>query len=613
MNCPNCGANNAPGAKFCVGCGSNLAAASQQNAQQYTQQQNVQQRPQQQNVQQHPQQQNVQQSAPVAKAPKAKVDFGAVKNQLTGIGSSVSAKVKSLMSNKLALAGVAGGLALLVILIVVCSILGGGNGFNKVKSTILIQNTDKNEYSVIVNKKVLSTTIESESGEPTLISSADGSTAAILTEEGELFVVSGKKLKDVADDVKNVAISLNGKYLAYTTRGEKDEEITLHHCKVSNTKSEEISDEIIGISDFAISPNGKSVAYFVAGGEEGDPDELMFFNGKKSTKVADDGGTLFGLSDGGKEIYVGILEKDEEEEEPKDDSDEEYDADAYAEAASTSSSQNTLYAYTKNGDRTSLGSYVVGWTSGSFIFFNDDHRQVMFTNEEGKTYISNKGKKPDGKASSDRLEMLIPTGSAAKYCNTTGTFTYPVSNLFNQVYQTSDSSVWLIKKNADKSVKLVSKATNASIDESGDYVYYNYDGEELRCIKISHGEKASEKYKTIIEDYAPSSYYVTSNRKFVYYTEKDSVYSVNGKKGGVPKEISEDVEGSITLSGKDIMYYITDGDLYACSNGKKGKKVASDVDSVITYATGYTYATSDDAIYGTTGAKKPKKLTDIDT
>lgn len=594
MNCPNCGANNAPGAKFCVGCGSNLAAASQQNAQQYTQQQNV------------------QQPAPVAEPKKAeapKVDFGAVKNQLSGIGSSIAAKIKPLLSNKLVLAGVAGGLALLVILIVVCSILGGGNGFNKVKTTILLEQTGKNEYSVIVNKKVLSTTIESEGSEPDLFTSADGSAAAILTDEGELFVVTGKKLKEVADDVKNCDISLNGKYLAYTTKAEDEEEITLHYCKVSNAKSEEISDEIAGTGDFTIAPNGKSVAYFVAGDED-EPDELMYFNGKKSTKVADDGGTLYGMSNGGKEIYVGIGEKVEVDEEDIDVEDYE-DYEDYEDLIDGGTKwEYTMYAYDKKGERTNLGTY--NNSLYSYIYFNDDHRQIMFTNEEGKTYIANKGKKPDEKSSSDQLYLLVPDNSGSSYSNVTRTITYPVSSLYNQVYQTSGNAVWLIKKNANKSVKLVAKASNVQIDASAEYVYYNYDGEELRCIKISHGEKASEKYKTILEDEAPSTYHVTSDRKFVYFVDEDSVYSVNGKKGGVPKEIAEDLESSITLSGKDVMYYISDGDLYACSNGKKGKKVASEVNSVGTAATGYTYAFGDDAVYGTTGAKKPKKLVDID-
>ncbi|MBQ9761829.1 MAG: hypothetical protein IJV82_01990 [Oscillospiraceae bacterium] len=573
MNCPNCGASNAPGAKFCVGCGANIAAQQnpQQNTQQNSQQQYVQQ--QQQYVQQ--QQQYVAPQQPAPKKAGSKVNAGAIKAQMAGVLGPIGSKVKSIFSNKMVLFGAIGCVAVLLVLAIVCAIFGGNNGFIEQKSSITVQKTDKEEYSVIVNKKVLSTTIDSKSA-PQWRTSLDGKNAAILSSEKELYGVSGKKIKEIASDVIDFKLSNNGKYVAYVTAETKDSKTvyTLHLAKVSSGKSKEISDDIGSNADYVISPDGKSVAYFVPASESGKKAELMYFKGKKSVEVSNDGGTLYGMSDNGKQIYVKI-----------------------------SGEGTNLYCYKKNGDREKLGELT-----GS-VGFNSKHTQVMFSGKDGKMYFSNKGKEAEKLVNDSSLNLVYPSGYSD--ANATGENTLPVTNLLKHVYSNNDNELWMIKKN-DKSTKLVSKATSAQLDASGKYVYYIYDGDELRCIKASHGDKASEKYKTIVKDDVSKNYVVTSNRKFVYFIYDGALYSVNGKKGGTPREITEDLSSvSLALSRKDRVYYIQDGDLYACSNGKKGSKVLSDVQAAVASGNGNVYAISDDTFYGTTGAKKLKKLCEL--
>lgn len=570
MICPNCGANNAPGAKFCVGCGGSLVAA-QQNAQQIPNQQiPKQQIPVQQSSQQYVPQQ------PVAEAPKAKkaskVNGGEVKARLASVLSPIGAKLKPLFSNKGLVFGVLGAIAAILVLVIICGIIGGNNGFIKQKADISVTKTDKDEYSIIVDKKVLSTKIESTS-EPTMQTSIDGKYAAIVSSKGELFTVSGKKVKEIADDVSSFKISSNGKYVAYVTSEKKDAKTvnTLFLAKVSNGKSTEISDEISGTS-YVISPNGKSVAYF-AQAEAGKKAELMLFKGKKSEEIDDNGGTLLGMSDNGKQIYVSV----------------------------TDEGKTNLYAYKKNGDKEKLGEY------SKLLHFNAKQTQVMFVGKEGKVYISTKGKSGE-KVSNDSISYLVtPYGYNGQET------VLPIENLYKKVYMNSDNELWMLKKN-DKSVKLVSKASSAQLDASGKYVYYVYNSEDLRCIKASHGDKASEKYKTIVDGDASSAYVVTSDRKLVYFLDGDTLCSVNGKKGGKAKEVADDVSilSGLALSGKDRVYYVMDGDLYCCSNGKKGSKIVSDIMFVGGSARGNVYAFSDDAIYGSTGAKKLKKICDIE-
>jgi len=261
-----------------------------------------------------------------------------------------------------------------------------------------------------------------------------------------------------------------------------------------------------------------------------------------------------------------------------------------------------MYSYNTKGDSTKLGGI-----DSSTVRFNDDHTQVMFYNE-GKSYIATKGKEAV-KASSDRLSLIIAPNASTFYDSTS--YTYPVSNMYNHVYTVSGESgysVWMIKKNADKNEKLVSKVSNVQLDASAEYLYYIYDNDELRVVKVSDGEKATERFTKLAEDV--EGYFVTSDRKYVYYGSDDSVYSVNGKKGGKSKTVCNDgVEGA-AMNGKDVFYYIMDGDLYATKNGKKGSKVISDISSVTNTSNGIVYASNEDAFFVSDGAKKPSKLMD---
>lgn len=547
MTCPKCGVENTPESKFCTGCGSPLSPVQEAPA-----------------ATEAP-------VAPVAPKTTSKsasgFDINELKDQLLDAVKPVVSKVKSLWANKKIRLGVIGAAALLLVLVVVCFALSGDNGYIKLEENIRCVQSEEGVYSVIVGKKVLKTTIESEGGIDSISHSMDGKVAAILTEEGDLYAVKGSKVTSIADDVLSYTLSVNGKGIAYSTRAEDNENTFLYLAKVSNGKSAKITDNL-SKSSFHTSPDGKSVAYFEAGSEE-DSHKLMLYKGKKRTEICDGEGTsLYGLSNNGKQIYVSIANEDSKD----------------------------LYAFNAKGKKTKLGSFA-----GS-VYFNDDHTQVMFRNEEGKTYISTKGKDAI-KATSNSLSLIIAPGSSS-----TGN-TYPVSNLYGHVYRSGDEA-HLIKKNKD--IKLVSKASDLQLDGSAEYLYYTYNNREVRYIKISKGERASERAKTIIG--TDVSFAVTADRKYVYFIDGGALMSVNAKHGGRPKQISDDIDVSagLAISNKDIVYYVVDDDLYAVSNGKRGRKVVGDVDYVTSSANGYVYATNDDSLFVSTGAKKPKKVLDRD-
>ncbi len=585
MKCPNCGTENASGVNFCVSCGSQLPieavntcpSCGTQNSPEVAFCVNC----------GMPLANGQQSNAPTKKS----FDLNAIKE-----------KVLPIVKNKFVLLG-AGAVVLVIILIsVISAIIGSDNGYIEVENAPHYYESDGKIY-ISSGDKLLKTTVPGKVADSG--ASMDGKYLYIKNDEGDLYIVNGSKVQKVASDVARVEMSVTGKGLLYTTKSEDDEgegETELFHY-VLGKKSVSVADG--KIARYAISPDGKTATYTLAD-DDNEKTPLYFFDGNKSTKIASSKLSLCGMSNGGKYIYV---------------------------TQTNDEGERTLYSYNKKGDKTKIGRI-----GGHAVCFNADHTQALFY-YDGKTYISEKGKEVDGCAKNKELSLIM-TENAYMFDSTYPAknkelslimtenaymfdSTYPVDNLYDHVYRSSDD-VWFIRKNSDKSVKLVSKANYLQLDSTASYLYYVYDSEKLRMIKISDGENASEKAITIVNEMV-STYVVTSDRDFVYYVYDEELYSVNGKNGKNVKKVSNDelddnyysseyysIEYDLYISGNDTVFYSIDGDLYASSNGKKGTKVLSDgeLEFVIN---GYVFATSEDeTIWWTTNSKKFKKLITIE-
>ncbi|MBQ3216019.1 MAG: PD40 domain-containing protein [Oscillospiraceae bacterium] len=581
MNCPVCGASNAPDSKFCCGCGNTLPAQSAApvpptvpvNPTGYG-------APVQQvsptgygaPVQQVPPTGYGQPVPPTGygappkppKAPKEKVniDFTEVKDRLVDTVKPVGTVAKGVWSNKKARIGIIAGALLLITLSILCAIFFGGNGYIEAEESIRMLRTGNNEYSIVVGNKVLDDTV---SDYDYLTRTMNGKVAA-FTNDGELYVVKDSKLKDIADDVVDYELSVNGEYIAYSTKDD-----ALYVAKTGDGKSEKICDDTEGNNyGFRISPDGKSIAY-----REGEAVKL--YRDKKSTEITDNKyASVYGLSNSGNQIYVSIYQDD----------------------------HHVLYSYNNKGDKTKLGEI------DELAGFNDSFSQVLFYND-GKTYIAKDGKEAN-KIHSSELE-LVPT----EKCDAHGD-AYPVSNLYDHVYYNGKNDVYLVKEK--DCIKLVSKASQLQLDGEAKYLYYIYDGREVRCIEIAKGEKASESAVTIVDE-SVAGYVVTSDRKYVYYLDGSylnlgniTLKCVDGKKGGKSTTIDDDINANVgfAISNQNRIYYVMDGDLYVVSNGKTGKKILSDIKSLSNTTHGDVYASDGDAWYGSTGDEKLKELVEID-
>lgn len=572
MNCPKCGASCAEGVKFCISCGTPIAQQAAPAAEPVAE----------------PVAASVEAPVAAAEAPakkKSGFSFGGVMSELKNICKPVASKIKPFLKNKLVLAGIAATVLLLVVLCVVSIAKSNDNGFIQLKKSVILVEGEE-EITVLINNKALKKTIKAD-GYSNVQQSLDGKITAFLAyEQGEdswdreydLYIVKGNKFKMVAEDVVDFELSVSGKGLAYSVvEDEDDRTYGLYLMKVGSKKGKEVTTDMCN-NNFVISPDGKSVAYYEAGDED-EPNELYFAKGKNGKKVTSKETELLGISNNGKYIYAICGEED--------------------------SSEANLYKFNKKGDRVKLGKI-----SDDDIMFNADHTQVMFFND-GKTYISNKGKDAI-KVANGELRIVGVPNSGAAYSDDA---TCPTDNLFNHVYTSYNEgsrSAILIKKNPDKNIKLASKVSGCTLDESGKYMYYLHDGEDLRVLKISHGNRAADKSKELAEDV--DNFVVTSDRKRVYYISDDTLYSVNGKKGGRAKTIqSDDLSYSLVLNSKDVLFYEVEGDIYACSNGRTGKKVMSDADLAMATANGIVFATDDDkAIHANKTGKKFKFLLNVE-
>ena len=571
MKCENCGTELAEDVKLCNACGTAL------------------------NAEPAPEKTTAEVSEVPAEttecpAPKKEKGPSKVKQALIGIVAKVKPVVTPVVEkcrpfvqkNKLWFVGGACLAILLITVLVIASACNTGNGYTPFEHAISAQVSEDGEVLIRYdNKKVIKTGIESTSITNRQLS-IDGNVLAFLTSEDALVVVKGKKATVVAEGVTEYILSVTGQGIAYVTEDE-DGEATLMLMKVGKKKATTVAEDF-NHSDFDLSPDGKSIAYFKYDSEN-DESDLMFFNGSKHKKIASNKVDLIGLSNKGKYIYVVA-----------------YDAE---------NNENTLYTYNTKGNKQKLGTCLdVAYA------FNEDHTQIMFydgeldweTGIEAKTYISTKGKEAK-RLSSSLARPIIPSGSLTYSVGDVGTI--PTDNLYNKTYtcyKDNQINIWFLKKNPDKSNKLISNVGDDYVlDASGKYLYYTNKENNLKVLKISHGDRASDKAKLIAEDV--DNFVVTSDRSRVYYISEDALYSVNGKNGKNKKTIAnEDVGYTLALNQKDICYYYVEGDVYACSNGKKGKMVVAEADDIDVSPNGIVYIETEDAMYASKTAKKPTKI-----
>lgn len=459
------------------------------------------------------------------------------------------------------------GCSFVIILLIVCAIISLTHK-RQVNILPYQQNVEvlsfKEKLYVAVDDTLLDTSIQAGKCQK-LSTSIDGNIAAFLTDNKELYLVTGQNLRKIADDVLHFEISSFGEGIAFAQKYAKQYALTLYD-PVEETRKE-ITTSLSGL-DFSLSPDGQSLAYYV---EKDKQEILMCYRNGQSSQICMDESDLVGLSNDGKYIYA---------------------------VCPNSDGTSGLYSFNSKGNANELGPV----TSISFKF-NHDHRQVMFYNN-GNTLISVNGE-PAVTASSYPLYLI--TAANSQSASDGNAITLPVTTLFDHIYTCSDgeaTSVWLIRKDTSKSEKIVSRVSGCTLDASAEYLYFIQDHSKLCMMNVENG---ISKIHTLSED--ADSYAVTGNRKRVYYTNDSSLYSTSGLKSAEPHLITSDFTGyNLVIGTSNTLYYLNGSDVYACKNGKQTTLVTPNASSLYSSSNNIVYIIGEDNVYIASTKKQPDKI-----
>ena len=245
MVCKNCGTENEQGAMFCANCGASLAEAA----------------------------------APAPESTPAEPAAPAQKKS----GNAPARKL---------IIGAAAAVIVLALLIALIASLSGGSKYPKVKDTIIPLEMN-GETVFVVNNKVIKDKLDG--GYRSSRTSTDGSKMAIKGDDDDytLYFVTTKGVKEVATEVGDYMLSLEGDTIAYIN---DDDE--LHLYQTGSKKDKKIDDDVVEI--YALSPDGKSVLYSV---DDGDESILMVSKANGKTYEVAKGASGVALSDNGKYVY----------------------------------------------------------------------------------------------------------------------------------------------------------------------------------------------------------------------------------------------------------------------------------------------------------------------
>lgn len=506
---------------------------------------------------------------------------------MQGMETAPAQKEKKPVNKKMA-----GLVAIILIVMCVIALMNSKPDYvtAKNKSILMLERDEDNVVAIFANGKILKMKHESANS---VQYSVDRTVACFINEDEEVIVVrNGKEIKTGVEEVSALVLSVYGDTFAYVEEAEYDDEArkTLGDLYLYDIKKGKKSDKIEGgvsPDSIVLSPNGKTVAF--TADWEYDEDEressckgYYSINGKEPKKIGNDAET-FAIADKAKYIYY--LDEDR------------------------------VYVKKKNKDE---GEKIATKASLSSFIVNEDLSQMILTVvEDGdvKTFMTEKGKKSDGKISGSSVSgPILPSDAMKKSLSSKsayGTFS-GVESLEELLYTEGDEKLSYLTKKGELETVLSSCRSCRIADDMESLVYLDKDGDLFKVTNFAKGGKKKE----ICKDTDAYSIYASGDLKYIYYVDDDELYCVKGKKA---KRVADEVGyiQCITPDGKGCYYTeeIEDDDdeavLYYVKKTGKSKEVVSAeyVDVSNYYGTLIAECGDDDEV--TFNLVKGKKLKEI--
>lgn len=390
------------------------------------------------------------------------------------------------------------------------------------------------------------------------------------SESSELYAITSKGAKVVAEDVETYMLSSLGDTLLYITY-----EGDLYVGEVSKPdKAKKIDSDVSFIN--ALSPDGSAFAYTCYDEDAEEPEAEVFIseNGKKGEKFGKKDSTVIGISDGAKYIY-----------------------------------------YTKTNDEGESSFYVNDTklageddSVGSAYAFNRDGSQLIFSvtddKDKTKTYIVNKAK-DKAEIEEGSLENILTPSGAIGY---SGSFpACNVSSFAKCAVMIGENYYYLknVKGDAEKLGEL-KNADSVKLLDDGETVIFIKNG-SLRTCDITKPSKAATEYES--EDDIVGFTCTSDGEDIFVRDENDTLYYVKGKSN--MKKIAEDVSRARAVKGGKVYFINEDDELFYAKKSGSSKKVIDDVAGIYYYEEADDVFTKTEDTYYSVSGKKAKKIFNI--
>ncbi len=425
--------------------------------------------------------------------------------------AAAPAKKQNFFKKHLKLICIIGIAAILIAAAIVACVLifGGSSQYVEPTNDIMVLYKKSDDVTYIVDgDSVYEKTID---GKAYLrLTSVDGEVALIMDEEDTLYIFDGK-LEKIVDDVGGGILSDNGSSVVYVDK----EDVLFFY---DGGESKEILDDASKVTDAVISPDGKCVVYV-------DNGDLNLYDGD-TEKLVEDVKRVYGVSNGAKLIYY--------------------------------MDENDSLRVLKGDEDIKLGK-------GSFLYFNSDRTQVIFTSGDNgeNCYISeNGGEKVRFSKTGISSASLYQLALYGKIVNRS----LPVKNFGDMYFLDNENTLWYVDGDF--------VATEVEKDVVGYYiaknnskvVYYHNDKD-----KLYRGEGPDSEFTCIGKDVA--RYYVTTDGDACYYVDRDAtLFYVDGEGDAV--EIAKDLDGVDMTHDNYVIFKEEDDDKrYYTYNGSEKKEI----------------------------------------
>lgn len=464
--------------------------------------------------------------------------------------------ITALLKNKLFLICAGAILLLIILIIVIVNVASSPKSAANPRKGSYYGVTSSGERILLYNGNVVEKTDFSSSSD--LIAESRDGTKVLVVDGDELTLVDNGKAALITDELfeKRAILSDSGTVVFLT-------EDSL--CVYSGTKSNVIDDDFDNVDrvSFAVSPDGKTVAYNEYDRDAGRYKYLRVWDGKGVIDLEERFYPIY-VSNGGKIIY--------------------------------GSDNNSKLTYLKNlkagsAEKLNGSSYKV-------VILSADHSRIMYSNESnGKYYYFDQSLNEPVEMSKRSIDILIP-GNYLAYPQDLRTF-----------YAKSGNTVYRYTRSGDSydSERLVSNAYNVMLSADGRTIIYQ-DDDEIIKVSVSNPDTKIP-VASDVTMYSERGFKCDPTLSYIYYTDEDGDLRYAGKDS---KKIASDVLAYYVNDSGVCVYVNDDRDMFYSVKGGDKVKISGISDEITNFflKDNIFYAMTDDEIYVSTDGRSFKKAAD---